>query len=166
MTATDVMDQVAGLSSDSPIAALRRQRPDFVRYTQGSHDVLLAPAEPGGVSLLERAAVALRVAAIEHDAALVTHYRHAMQQAGANDAAIAAAERGTGEATPRLAAILQHVSRIATAPRTATRAGLDALRAIGLSPQDIVVITQLVAFVSYQVRVAAGLRLLAVEMPA
>jgi len=58
----DIVDTAAGLAADSPIAALRRQREAFVRYTQGSSEVLIAPADPGGVSLVERAAAALRVA--------------------------------------------------------------------------------------------------------
>src|SRR5260221_3568691 len=51
----DVIDAVLGIAAGSPLAELRRHRPDFVRYTQGSHDVLLEPADPAGVSLLERA---------------------------------------------------------------------------------------------------------------
>ena len=71
----DVVDAATGLAADSAVGVLRRQRPDFVRYSQGSHDVLMAPADPGGVSLVERAAVALHVASIERDAALVAHYQ-------------------------------------------------------------------------------------------
>ena len=54
-------------------------------------------------------------------------------------------------------------SLVATAPGSATRADLDALRDAGLTPRDIVTIAQIVAFVSYQVRVVAGLRALAAE---
>ena len=79
MTETDVVDLAAGLAPASPIAALRRQREVFVRHTQGSHDVLIAPADPAGVSLIERAAVALRVASIEQAAALTAHYRSRLQ---------------------------------------------------------------------------------------
>ena len=71
----DVIDAAIGLAADSAVGVLRRQRPDFVRYSQGSHDVLMAPADPGGVSLAERAAVALHVASIEQDSALVAHYQ-------------------------------------------------------------------------------------------
>ena len=63
----------------------------------------------------------------------------------------------------RLDAILRHVTLVATAPGSATRARLDALRDVGLAPRDIVVLAQIVAFVSYQVRVVAGLRALAEE---
>lgn len=147
MTA-DIIDQAAGLAPHSPIAALRRRRDAFVRHSQGSHDVLITPADAGGVSLTERAAAALRVAEIEGDGALIAHYAaHLRALAEPHD--------------PPRAAILRHVELVATAPGSATRADIAALHAAGLAPRDIVVITQIVAFVSYQVRVAAGLRALA-----
>ena len=52
---------------------------------------------------------------------------------------------------------------VAAAPGTATPADLDALRIAGLGPADIVAVTQIVAFVSYQVRVVAGMRALAAD---
>jgi uncharacterized protein YciW len=63
----------------------------------------------------------------------------------------------------RLAAILRHVSLVATAPGSVVSADVDALRNAGLAPCDIVTIAQIVPFVSYQVRVVAGLRAFAEE---
>jgi CMD domain protein len=168
MNGSDIVDVVAGLSPGSPLATLRRQREAFVRHTQGSHDVLIAPADPAGVNLLERAVAALRVASIEHDTALMEHYRTRLQQIGADAQTIGAAEQGTAskDLQPRLAAILDHVALVAAAPGTATRERLDALRQAGLTPRDIVTLAQIVAFVSYQVRVVAGLRALGQEMGA
>jgi CMD domain protein len=163
MTSNDLVDAAAGLSPESPVARLRRQREAFVRHTQGSHDVLITPADPAGLSLIERAAVALRVASIEHDAALIEHYRSRLRQIVADAATIEAAEASAGllDVSPRLAAILDHVALVATSPGSASQSRLDALRNAGLAPRDIVTIAQIVAFVSYQVRVVAGLRALA-----
>ncbi len=147
----DVVDAVTGLAANSAVGVLRRQRPDFVRYSQGSHDVLMAPADPGGVSLVERAAVALRVASIERDSALVAHYQARLNELG-------------GDRPTRLEAILEHVALVAENPGSATRARLERLAGVGLSPRDIVVVTQIVAFVSYQARVAAGLRALGADI--
>ena len=147
----DVVDAATGLAADSAVGVLRRQRPDFVRYSQGSHDVLMAPADPGGVSLVERAAVALHVASIERDAALVAHYQARLDELG-------------GDRPARLEAILEHVALVAESPGSATRARLERLAEVGLSPRDIVVVTQIVAFVSYQARVAAGLRALGADI--
>jgi CMD domain protein len=164
MNDSDIVDAAAGLASGSAIAMLRRQRDAFVRHTQGSHDVLIVPAEPVGVSLIERAAVALRVATIEHDAALATHYAQCLRQAGADAATIEAV--ASGNASSRLGAILHHATRITSAPGSADKPMLDALRRAGLAPRDIVTIAQIVAFVSYQVRVVAGLRALAQDVGA
>jgi CMD domain protein len=163
MTEPDIVDAVAGLAPASPIATLRRQREAFVLHTQGSYDVLITPADPAGVSQIERAAAALRVASLERDAALIAHYGGRLRQIGADAATIEAVEQGREPrgATARLAAILHHVALVATAPGSSSRARLDALRNAGLTPRDIVTIAQIVAFVSYQVRVVAGLRALA-----
>jgi CMD domain protein len=158
---TDVIDAVAEIAEGSALAALRAQKPDLVRYSQGSHDVLLAPDDPGGFSLAERAAVALRIAVLDEHPALAAHYRERLRAVG-GAALLDAAERGPEPATPtRLAAILDHVQRLTTAPGSATPAHLASLQAVGLAPRDIVSLSQLIAFVSYQVRLLAGLRLLA-----
>jgi uncharacterized protein YciW len=55
---------------------------------------------------------------------------------------------------------------VTTAPGTATPVHLQALRATGLSATDVVALSQVVAFVSYQVRAAAGLALMVGEAAA
>jgi uncharacterized protein YciW len=147
----DVIDAIAGLGPESPVALLRRQREAFVRHAQGSHDVLLAPDDPGGLSVTERAAIALCVATMERDEALIAHYQARLESVGGVSA--------------RLDVILDHVRLVVGSPAAATRERLDALIAVGLAPRDIVAITQIVAFVSYQVRVVAGLRALAGDVP-
>jgi uncharacterized protein YciW len=142
----DVIDGLAGLTPDSPLAELRARRGDFVRYSQGSYDVLLHPADPGGLSLDERAAVARTVAEVNADAGLTAHYRGLIQSPLAE--------------TPRLAALLAHAALVARTPRAATPAALQALADVGLSTRDTVVLSQLIAFVSYQTRVLSGLALL------
>ena len=144
----DLLETIIGVVPGSALSALRALRPDIVRHTQGSHDVLLSPTDPGGLSLVERALIARRTAELSHHGALAAHYRTLHQQ------------RGEPAAGPRCDAILAHVARVTTAPRTATPAALAALSSVGLSATDIVALTQIVAFVSYQVRAAAGLALL------
>ena len=53
--AGDLLNAIIGAAPGSALAALRAQRPDILRHTQGSHDVLLSPEDPGGLSLAERA---------------------------------------------------------------------------------------------------------------
>jgi CMD domain protein len=61
---------------------------------------------------------------------------------------------------PRLAAAFEHAHMLVFHPRDSAPAHLQALIDAGWSTTGIVVISQLVAFLSYQVRVVAGLRAL------
>jgi uncharacterized protein YciW len=154
VTGTDLLNAIVGVAPGSALAALRAQRPDILRHTQGSHDVLVSPADPGGLSLAERASVARRVAELSGHAALTRHYQALVDA------------RGGAPAGARCAAILAHAERLAVAPGSATKLHLAALEAVGLHARDIVALAQLVAFVAYQVRVAVGLSLLAQEKAA
>ncbi len=71
---------------------------------------------------------------------------------------IGAAEKGV--LGPRLAAAFEHAHMLVFHPRDAAPPYLQALVDAGWSTTGIVVISQLVAFLSYQIRVVAGLRVL------
>ena len=58
----------------------------------------------------------------------------------------------------RLAALLRYADVVGSHPAEVTQETIDGLSAMGLTPRDIVAITQLVSFVPYQIRVIAGLR--------
>ena len=151
---SDLLESIIGIAPDSPLARLRAQRPDIVRHTQGSHDVLLFPSDPGGLSPSERALIAAQVAEHFGHPALTQHYRGLL------------AERGDPPPGTRRDTISQHVARVTMAPGTALPQHIDALRTIGLDARDIVALTQIIAFVSYQVRAAVGLALLAQDTAA
>ena len=70
----------------------------------------------------------------------------------------AATRRALG---PRLAAAFEHVHMLVFHPRDAAPAALQALLDAGWSTTDIVTLSQIVAFLSFQIRVIAGLRVLA-----
>jgi CMD domain protein len=61
---------------------------------------------------------------------------------------------------PRLAAAFEHTHMLVFHPRDSAPSYLQALIDAGWSTTGIVVISQLVAFLSYQIRVVAGLRVL------
>ena len=146
----DVMDTLAGLAEGSPVAELRRQRPDVVRHLQGSDDAIFAPAHHGGFTRPEREAAALRAATLLRDSALEEHYRRRLV--------------ALGEAHPlngaRGEAIFAHVDCVTMAPDSATQADLDRLLAAGMTPHAVVSLSQLIAYVNFQSRVLAGLRML------
>ena len=70
----------------------------------------------------------------------------------------AATRRALG---PRLAAAFEHTHMLVFHPRDAAPAALQALLDAGWSTTDIVTLSQIVAFLSFQIRVVAGLRTLA-----
>lgn len=164
----DLIEDILGVAPGSPVAELRRRRPEALRHAQGAYEELLRPADPGGVSHAERAALALRVSLREGEAALAERYRALAQQAGAEAEARAAEDlSGDGSAAgERLAALLRHADMVALRPGECGQADIDRLLALGLSSRDVVAVTQLVSFVPYQVRLLAGLRALMEESAA
>ncbi len=62
---------------------------------------------------------------------------------------------------PRLAAAFEHMHLLVFHPRDAAPAALQALLDAGWSTTDIVTLSQIAAFLSFQIRVVAGLRVLA-----
>ena len=146
----DVMDTLAGLLDDSALAALRRQRPDVVRHLQGSDDALFAPAHHGGLTRPEREAAAQRVATLLRDTALEEHYHRRLVALGETHPLNGA----RGEV------ILAHVDRVTLDPADASKADIDRLVGAGLSAHAVVSLSQLIAYVNFQSRVLAGLRML------
>jgi len=153
----DLVDAVLGLEPGSPVHALRRRRPEALRHAEGAFRELLFPADPGGVGRPERAALALRAALREGDAALAARYRALLGEA---DRALRdAAECLDGEdGEGRLGVLLRHADRVAARPEACDRDAIAALGAVGLDARDVVAVTQLASFVPYQVRLIAGLR--------
>jgi len=66
----------------------------------------------------------------------------------------------------RLAAAFDHMHLLVFHPRDAAPAALQALLDAGWSTTDIVTLSQIAAFLSFQIRVVAGLRILALSPPA
>jgi CMD domain protein len=66
-----------------------------------------------------------------------------------------------GALGPRLAAAFDHMHLLVFHPRDAAPAALQALLDAGWSTTEIVTLSQIAAFLSFQIRVVAGLRVLA-----
>lgn len=154
----DLLDDILGIAPGSPLDALRRGRPEARRHAEGAYREMLSPDDPGGVSRVERAALALRAALREGDAALAVRYRGLLDGLDAAEATMLAEDLSAEPMEGRLPALLRYADLVAARPGATTGSDLDALRAMGLTPRDVVAITQLVSFVPYQVRLLAGLR--------
>jgi CMD domain protein len=152
---TDLIDALLGITPDAPLAALRARREPARAHAEGAWRELVLPAVPGGLSLVERAALALRVALLEGSAVLATHYRGLLIDWPTVRVAAETFPAPDGE--DRLALLLRYADLLARQAGRCEQAHIDALSAVGLSAQDIVAATQLIAFVPYQIRLLAGL---------
>jgi CMD domain protein len=195
MSDPDVIDTLAGLAPDSPLAAIRDRKLETRRNAQASYRALFAPAEPGDVTLAERFAVASFVAGLHADAPATAFYAAGLARtepaAGFVAALTAEVERGRTAgpygAYPKgplsvedlagplyrvadanrpllggkLTAALEHTHLLVFRPRDASASALQALLDAGWSNAGIVTLSQLVAFLAFQIRASAGLRTLA-----
>lgn len=157
----DVIAAIVGIEPGSPLSETVAGRADIMLLTQQTHDGALTPENPGGLSHAERAALALRIAKINDHKAFEDHFEAMLEKAGMpEDAARMADIWFDGGKDARVRALIRHVDLVAHAPKDATRHDIELLREAGIGDADIVRLSELVAFVSYQIRVAVGLQLM------
>jgi len=158
---TDTLDRLVGLSPENQAYATRRERQKVVDATQGSEDGLFDPELPG-LSLQERLYVALYASLLTPAEALAKEYTSRLLSLGADSTSLEHVQKANihliGNA--RLEAMLNFTQMLITKPVLADKLALSALPAAGLSTPEVVTLAQLISFVSYQVRMAAGLRAL------
>jgi len=156
----DIFDTVvvraAGISAGHPLAGVLSGRGNIIELTETSHDAALKPEPSGGLTHSERAALACRMARLNLDGELASHYE-GMVEAGE---ALIGDLRFDGADNPRLKAVIRHTDLVTRSPKDAVADDITALKAAGISEEDIVRLSELIAFVNYQVRVVAGLRLM------
>lgn len=154
----DLVDQLVGLTPGSQTFDVRHKRDKVAAATQGSYDALFDPALPG-LSLADRLLVALYATRITPSPLLAAHYRARAVEAGAAAADIAVAESGkpADAANPQLAAVLEFTRKLIEKPVEGDEAALKTLPAAGVSTPAVVTLSQLIAFLSYQTRLVAGL---------
>lgn len=155
----DTMDRAAGISADDALFATRRFRPEFVQGAEQCRLSVLQPADDRGLALDLRLALARRMAALHADPVLVADYDAQLTQLGPSEQllALAGGERDLDEP---LASIARHVDLITLTPKKAEAHHITLLAKAGLNNPQIVALSELIAFVSFQTRVAAGLRLM------
>jgi len=191
----DVIDTLAGLAPNSPLALIRNQKPVTRQQAQASYGALFEPVEPGDVTRQERLAVATFVAGLHALPEATEFYSAGLARTEPTETLVAAlaAEivRGrtqgpygafpagplSGEdvagpkydvAGPqravlgeRLTAALEHVHMLVFHPRDASAPAIQKLLDAGWSDAAIVTLSQLVAFLAFQIRASAGLQILA-----
>lgn len=192
---TDVIDMLVGVTPGSALDAIRDRRKQAREQAQASYRALFAPGDMGGISAIERFAVAAFVAGLHGEAETASFYSARLAESGASaelrgaigTATAAAKGRGpygsfpTGPLSredapgptyrvatetshplgPRLAAAFEHMHMLVFHPRDATPTALESLLNAGWTTTDVVTLSQIAAFLSFQIRVVAGLRVLA-----
>jgi len=158
----DLLDRLLGITPGSPLHTVRHARDKVALATQGSQDLFFDPTLHNNLSLSERLWVAYYAARLSGQATLSAHYLTQLQASGAEPGAVATVDAGAidGLDDSRLAAILRFTRTLIESPVHGDQAALLALQHEGLSTAEIVVLAQLIAFLSYQVRLAAGLNAL------
>ena len=141
----DVIDRAAGLAPGDALHAARRLRATVVDATQASHDALLNDPV-AGLSTADRLRVAVHCCHAAGAPTLAAHYLALLQA------------QHTVQASPALPAMLAWAATLTSEPRRGDRAAVQALKDAGLDDAAIVALAQLVAFLSYQTRVVAGLK--------
>jgi CMD domain protein len=159
---TDTLNAILGIDETSPIYALRNQKPTLVTELQDYYDSIFQPTEDSAaaLSLADRLLVAVRVASHTNSTAVADWYAGlasdqdvaADQIARARDVSLPFPE------TSSLAAAIHHADLLTLRPADARQSDLQALKDAGFTPAGIVSLSQTIAFVSYQLRLIAGLR--------
>jgi uncharacterized protein YciW len=151
--------RASGLKADHPLATALSGRDDILTMTQQAHDAALTPDEPGGLSHGERAALCCRMARLNREEGLAAHFLALM--AGVSAATAQLADPGfDGGDDARLGAFLRHTDLVTTDAKGVVAGDIAALKDAGVSEDDIVRLSELVAFISYQIRLTIGLRLM------
>lgn len=158
----DVIHSILGIDDNSSIARQRTKKPEQIEALQAYYDAIFDP-EPissDQLSVASRALVAIRVAAHTGSSAVVAWYSDLARESGATDHQITlAANKSTSwNGDSALEASMQRADMITLDPSSATSAHITKLTQAGLTPAAILSLSQVIAFVSYQVRFVAVLR--------
>lgn len=182
----DVIDHLAGLAPDSPLAQIRDRKPITRQHAQASYTALFEPADASQVSVQERFALAAFTAGLHDQPTIAAFYAASLAdtlKASVTQEAERARTKGpygayphgplsaedmpgptynaSGTLGPRLPAAFEHVHMLVFHPRDAKPEHLQRLLDAGWSNTGIVTLSQLVAFLAFQIRTVAGLRTLA-----
>lgn len=167
----DTLGVLAGLSG-AHSDRIRGHRPAVIEAAEASLAALFdvpADDEAAGLSRAQRLVTAARAARVDGADAVAAFYLEQLAEEADSEADAAAlvalADDGADGAAGRAAsraerALLRHVDLLVQRPAAATSDDLDALAKAGWNVTEIVVLSQIVSFVTYQTRVVAGLAVL------
>ena len=153
-----VILSAANIKSGSGLSASISLRSELLTLSQQAHEACGNPEEPGGFSQAERAAISSRMCRLNDEAKLANYYSDLIPNSADETKIININYLGGGNR--RLGAILRHVDLVTTSPKDASEADIRSLENSGISTEDIVRLSELIAFVNYEIRVVKGIRLM------
>ncbi len=159
---SETITALLGLQPASAVAKALALRNDVLEMTEAASAAVLTPKEPGGFfSHGIRAALAVRIARLNECETLAHVCEAALHQQQPDEATVALADPGfDGDDNIRWRAVLAFTDRVAVSPKDTAAADIESLSKAGLAEADIVRLTQLNAFLAYEIRLAEGLRLM------
>lgn len=155
----DLIDSVVGLADAGTLYATRHTREKVALATQGSYALFFDPAS-GGLTIQERLLVAYYACLLSKCTILGNHYHSLLLQNQVDAATLESVTHNSLDdiESGRLAAILVFTGKLILKPIEGDKAAALALQSAGLSTPDIITLAQLIAFLSYQIRLVAGLQ--------
>ena len=155
----DFIDTMVGLSPEHDLYAIRHARSKASTATQGCQ-TLFFKEDLEGLSLAERYLVAWYIALLSQAPSLAGEYRRQLQHVAVSDQVLMAVEfdRIDDISDARLRELLRFTRILTLTPTHGDRAALRALQDAGLSTPAIIALAQLIGYLSYQVRLVAGLQ--------
>lgn len=155
LTKSTLLD-LAAVPAGSPINSALELRGNILEMTQVTEDAVLAPADTGSWSHDVRAALAARIAALNGESALVDRYCALISD---KEVAELADPLKSGKAQG-METVCDFMDKVAAQTKDVAANDIKALQEAGVADADIVRLCEINAFMSYQVRVLAGLRLM------
>nr|UXB94873.1 hypothetical protein [Pseudomonas syringae] len=158
-TTPDLLDELLAIEPGSPLHTVRHARDKVASATQGSQQLFFDQALDNTLALTERLWVAYYATRLSAQPTLTAHYLAQLEKLGLDAGVLADIDDSRIDRLkdPRLAAILNFTRTLIESPVHGDQRALQALQQQGLSTAEIVVLAQLIAFLSYQVRLTAGL---------
>ena len=150
---SDTVLEATGIGGAGPVAGAVAGRANIFEMTEAAEDAVLRPRETGRWPHTLRAGLAARIAN-QNDAQDLA--RRFLENAGEFANLADPKTGGTGDLVP----VLAFMDKVATQTREVKADDIASLQKAGIADADIVRLCELNAFLAYQLRVIAGLRLM------
>ncbi len=142
--------------TDSAVTKALLARNHVLQLTQQAEDAVLKPRDAGGWPHALRAALAARFSSQNALPELASHYAQMIEE----DKFTGIADLSNDGSELNLQYVIAFMDRVAIRPRDIDDTDIRILQNHAVSDADIVRLTELNAFMAYQLRLIAGLQLL------